>query len=66
MTAPASRSQVTLFLCGDVMTGRGADQALARYCPPHLYEPWVISALEYVALAEDTHGPRPAPAVAEL
>jgi hypothetical protein len=25
---------VTLFLCGDVMTGRGIEQILAHPCPP--------------------------------
>jgi poly-gamma-glutamate capsule biosynthesis protein CapA/YwtB (metallophosphatase superfamily) len=48
-----------LFLCGDVMTGRGVDQVLPRSCPPHLREPVVRSATEYVALAERAHGPIP-------
>jgi poly-gamma-glutamate capsule biosynthesis protein CapA/YwtB (metallophosphatase superfamily) len=52
---------VTLFLCGDLMTGRGVDQALAHCCPPHLYEPCLTSALEYVALAEGAHGRIPRP-----
>lgn len=47
----------TLFLCGDVMTGRGIDQILASSCSPELYEPWVKNALEYVALAERHSGP---------
>jgi poly-gamma-glutamate capsule biosynthesis protein CapA/YwtB (metallophosphatase superfamily) len=51
----------TLFLCGDVMTGRGVDQVLPRSCPPRLYEPVVKSAAEYVALAERAHGPIPRP-----
>jgi poly-gamma-glutamate capsule biosynthesis protein CapA/YwtB (metallophosphatase superfamily) len=55
-------TQLTLFLCGDVMTGRGVDQCLPRSCPPHLYEPVVTSALDYVALAERAHGPIPRPA----
>jgi poly-gamma-glutamate synthesis protein (capsule biosynthesis protein) len=41
-----------LFLCGDVMTGRGIDQILPAPCDPALEEPWVKSALDYVALAE--------------
>lgn len=45
----------TLFLCGDVMTGRGIDQVLASPSSPELYEPWVKDAREYVALAEK-HG----------
>jgi len=50
------RSCATLFLCGDVMTGRGVDQI-----PPHpsnsqLFEPYVSSARTYVELAEKAHG----------
>jgi poly-gamma-glutamate capsule biosynthesis protein CapA/YwtB (metallophosphatase superfamily) len=45
-----------LFLCGDVMTGRGIDQALPHPVNPVLYEPYVHDAREYVALAERTHG----------
>lgn len=51
--------QRTLFLCGDVMTGRGVDQVLPHSCPPRLYEPVVTSALDYVALAERANGPIP-------
>jgi poly-gamma-glutamate capsule biosynthesis protein CapA/YwtB (metallophosphatase superfamily) len=47
---------VTLFLCGDLMTGRGVDQVLAHSCPPNLYEPCITSALDYVALAESARG----------
>ena len=52
---------LTLFLCGDVMTGRGVDQVFARACPPDLYEPNVRSALEYVELAERANGAIPRP-----
>jgi poly-gamma-glutamate synthesis protein (capsule biosynthesis protein) len=52
---------LTLFLCGDIMTGRGIDQVLPHSCPPHLYEPNATSALDYVALAERAHGPIPRP-----
>jgi poly-gamma-glutamate synthesis protein (capsule biosynthesis protein) len=48
---------VTLFLCGDVMTGRGIDQALPHPCDPVLYESWVKDARQYVELAERAHGP---------
>jgi len=51
----------TLFLCGDVMTGRGVDQVLPHPCRPNLYERVVTSALEYVALAEHAYGPIPRP-----
>jgi len=50
---------LTLFLCGDVMTGRGVDQILPRSCHPRLYEPGAASALDYVALAERANGPIP-------
>jgi poly-gamma-glutamate capsule biosynthesis protein CapA/YwtB (metallophosphatase superfamily) len=50
-----------LFLCGDVMTGRGIDQALAHPVDPVLYEPYVRDAREYIHLAESAHGPVPRP-----
>jgi poly-gamma-glutamate capsule biosynthesis protein CapA/YwtB (metallophosphatase superfamily) len=50
---------VTLFLGGDVMTGRGIDQILSRPGDPDLYEQYVNSALDYVELAERTSGPIP-------
>jgi poly-gamma-glutamate capsule biosynthesis protein CapA/YwtB (metallophosphatase superfamily) len=50
-----------LFLCGDVMTGRGIDQALPHPVNPLLYETYVRDAREYVALAEKAHGPIPLP-----
>ena len=56
-----TREQITLFLCGDVMTGRGVDQILPHSCSPCLHEPFVDSALHYVALAEQANGPIPRP-----
>jgi len=53
---------VTLFLCGDVMTGRGVDQILPHPSNPVLHEPCVQSAVEYLAMAEAAHGPIPKPA----
>jgi poly-gamma-glutamate synthesis protein (capsule biosynthesis protein) len=50
---------ITLFLCGDVMTGRGIDQILAHPSDPALHELFVSTALGYVALAESMHGPIP-------
>ena len=47
---------VTLFLCGDVMTGRGIDQILPYPGDPTLYEPHTKSSLEYVKLAERANG----------
>lgn len=54
---------VRLFLCGDVMTGRGVDQIMAHPSDPVLYEPSVVSALDYVRFAEALNGAiaRPAP-----
>ena len=55
---PARSSDlVTLFLCGDVMLGRGIDQLLAHPSDPALLEGYVKDARDYVALAEDLHGP---------
>jgi poly-gamma-glutamate synthesis protein (capsule biosynthesis protein) len=48
---------VTLFLCGDVMTGRGVDQVLPHPSGPRIFEPYVQDAREYVQLAESRHGP---------
>lgn len=50
-----------MFLCGDVMTGRGIDQVLPHPADPFLYEPYVHNAHEYVVLAEAVHGPIPRP-----
>ena len=50
-----------LFLSGDVMTGRGIDQALPHQVNPVLYEPYVRDARDYIALAEKAHGPIPRP-----
>jgi poly-gamma-glutamate capsule biosynthesis protein CapA/YwtB (metallophosphatase superfamily) len=50
-----------LFLCGDVMTGRGIDQALPHPANPVLYEPYVRDAREYLQLAEKAHGSIPRP-----
>jgi poly-gamma-glutamate capsule biosynthesis protein CapA/YwtB (metallophosphatase superfamily) len=52
---------VTLFLAGDVMTGRGIDQVLPHPVEPHLFESYVHSARDYVALAEEVSGPIPGP-----
>jgi poly-gamma-glutamate synthesis protein (capsule biosynthesis protein) len=57
----AAGSELTLFLCGDVMTGRGIDQVLKHPVNPRLYEPYVKSAREYVTLAEHANGPLPKP-----
>jgi poly-gamma-glutamate synthesis protein (capsule biosynthesis protein) len=48
---------ITLFLCGDVMLGRGIDQILPHPCDPAIQEPYMDSALGYVRLAERLNGP---------
>jgi poly-gamma-glutamate synthesis protein (capsule biosynthesis protein) len=50
---------VTLFLCGDVMTGRGIDQALPHPCDPILYEEYIRDARDYLRLAEEHSGSIP-------
>ena len=47
------------------MLGRGIDQILPTPSDPRLFEPVVRSALEYVKLAEDQHGPIPRPVAFE-
>jgi len=47
---------VTLFLSGDVMTGRGIDQILPHPSDPRLYESYVRNAEQYVAFAEEISG----------
>ena len=56
---PRTQRTVRIFLCGDVMIGRGIDQVLPHPCDPRLYESYAKSALHYVHLAEDENGPIP-------
>jgi len=48
-----------LFLCGDVMTGRGIDQILPHPGAPQLHERYCRSARDYVRLAEQANGALP-------
>lgn len=48
---------INLFLCGDVMTGRGVDQLFATPSVPTPHEGSIGSALDYVKLAERKTGP---------
>ena len=59
MAAELSSRQdtVSLFMAGDVMTGRGIDQVLPHPGDPVLYEPYVRDARQYVELAEIINGP---------
>jgi poly-gamma-glutamate capsule biosynthesis protein CapA/YwtB (metallophosphatase superfamily) len=52
---------LTLFLCGDVMLGRGVDQILPHPGEPELRESEVDDARHYVRLAELVSGPIPQP-----
>ena len=47
---------ITLFLGGDVMTGRGIDQILPHPSDPFIPEPYLRDAREYVRLAERASG----------
>jgi poly-gamma-glutamate synthesis protein (capsule biosynthesis protein) len=51
------KDRATLFLCGDVMTGRGIDQILPYPGDPTLHEPCMGNATDYVKLAERVSGP---------
>ena len=55
-TEPITRQVARLFLCGDVMTGRGIDQILPHPCDPLLHESYVKSARDYIRLAEQVNG----------
>ncbi|MEE4418499.1 CapA family protein [Streptomyces bugieae] len=48
---------VTVFLCGDVMLGRGVDQILPYPGDPVLRESYLHDARAYVELAEAANGP---------
>ena len=48
---------VKIFMCGDVMTGRGIDQVLPNPSDPIIYESYMKSALGYVKIAERVNGP---------
>lgn len=53
---PMEERTIKLFLCGDVMLGRGIDQALPHSVAPVLYEPYVKDARDYIQLAERVNG----------
>ena len=48
---------IKIFMCGDVMTGRGIDQVLPHPSDSAIYEPYLKSAMGYVKLAEEVNGP---------
>jgi poly-gamma-glutamate synthesis protein (capsule biosynthesis protein) len=53
------QDSLTLFLGGDVMTGRGIDQVLPHSVDPRIYERYTESAKQYVQLAEQKNGSIP-------
>lgn len=53
---------VRLFLCGDVMLGRGIDQILPHPSDPVLHEAYVRDARDYLALARRRGAEIPVPA----
>src|ERR1035437_6170343 len=60
-TEPLAQRTMRLFLCGDVMLGRGIDQVLPHPCDPAIHESYLHSALDYVRLAEEANGAIPRP-----
>jgi poly-gamma-glutamate synthesis protein (capsule biosynthesis protein) len=58
-SASQNENLIKIFLCGDVMTGRGIDQILSHPGDPTLHEPYVTDAREYVAIAEQANGSIP-------
>ena len=52
-----SKQLITVFLCGDVMTGRAIDQILPHPGKPDIYERYIQDARVYVDLAEQANGP---------
>ncbi|MFY0990765.1 CapA family protein [Halomonas sp. C05BenzN] len=60
MDSPRHEATVaTLWLTGDVMTARGIDQILPHPGNPRLFESCMVSAVDYVTLAERATGPIP-------
>ena len=61
LTQIPQADSIRLFLCGDVMTGRGIDQVLPHPNDPRLHEPYIGEARSYVELAERVNGAIPRP-----
>jgi poly-gamma-glutamate synthesis protein (capsule biosynthesis protein) len=57
MAKERNMDSIKLFLAGDVMTGRGIDQILPHPNDPRIYEGYLKSARDYVALSENRFGP---------
>ena len=56
---PMQASTIRILFAGDLMTGRGIDQVLAKPLPPATFETQVRNARRYVRLAERANGPIP-------
>ena len=54
--ASSTPKTITIFMCGDVMTGRGIDQVLPHPSDPMIHESFIKSAQGYVNLAEKVNG----------
>lgn len=52
---------MTLFMCGDVMTGRAIDQILPYPSSPTIHETYLKDARDYIKLAETAYGSIPRP-----
>jgi len=52
-------TSLRLFLCGDVMTGRGIDQILPHPSHPEIHESYLSSAVQYIEVGERASGPIP-------
>jgi poly-gamma-glutamate capsule biosynthesis protein CapA/YwtB (metallophosphatase superfamily) len=48
---------IKIFMCGDIMTGRGIDQVLPHLSDPLIHESYLKNARGYVTLAEAANGP---------
>jgi poly-gamma-glutamate synthesis protein (capsule biosynthesis protein) len=57
---PLHKNLVVLFLCGDVMTGRGIDQVLPHPGDPRLFESYLRDARDYARLARGAGSSIPA------
>lgn len=55
------QKDIKIFLCGDVMTGRGIDQILPHPNLPEIYESYMHNAAGYIDIAERLNGVIPQP-----
>lgn len=55
------KNSIVMFVCGDVMLGRGIDQVMPHPGNPEIHEKYMKSARGYVEIAERMNGPIPSP-----